>query len=314
VLGTRETSTAYARGRCALRRGLAGGAFALAAVIGAPATAVGGYGGEPPPSAPPPPMSASGPMYPAGGAIQGQAALAQLALYQQYLLYVAVASTPPAKGPPPDVGQYFTNGAVVTTVPSASQPGGAYFANGAEATRLPLTPSVGSAAASAAPPARSAPLPSFWWVEPDGKQAAPPPPPSAAPSPPPSPAGQPLAPAPEAESPGAPMSFEEWLQSMGAVIPEAQAAEESSPVPTDEEAAPVAEPSATANDVRQRGTYAAREKPRERVATSGTSKGLAAVIFGAFGVGLLMGVLAMRRARVAMGTRSGGAAGEIAQR
>ncbi len=96
------------------------------------------------------------------------------------------------------------------------------------------------------------------------------------------------------------MSFEEWLQSMGAVLPEseAQAAEEPPAIPADEEAAPVAEPSATVNDVRQRVSYVAREKLRERAPAPRSSKGLAAVILGAFGVGLLLGALAMRRARL----------------
>jgi hypothetical protein len=90
------------------------------------------------------------------------------------------------------------------------------------------------------------------------------------------------------------MSFEEWLQTMGASVPEAEAAEGE---PTLAEAALVAEPSATANDVRERATYSPPEKPREHVAASAASRGWAALLVGSFAVGLLFGGLAMWRVR-----------------
>jgi hypothetical protein len=41
---------------------------------------------------------------------------------------------------PPDVSQYFVNGAAVTTVPKEGQPGSQYYVNGAAATTVPSAP------------------------------------------------------------------------------------------------------------------------------------------------------------------------------
>jgi hypothetical protein len=67
-------------------------------------------------------------------------------------------------------------------------------------------------------------------------------------------------------------------------------------VPAIAEAALVAEPSATAYEVRQRASYALPEK-RERIATSNTSRGWTALLVASFAVGLLLGGLAMWRTR-----------------
>ncbi len=264
---------------------------------------IGNYGSAPPPGAPPPPSGLSGPTaLPTSGAnaaLLGGAAVAQAAAYQQYLLYVATMSPQAREGAAANAAQYFTNGAALTTVPSAG-PGAAYFSNGAETTRLP--PAASAAPAASAPtgaPAPSTALPPWWWSEPAPPAAsAPVPPPAAsaiAPPPPPAPA--------ETDEPA--MSFEEWLRSMGASIPEAQAAaaEVTPPpppnAPAESEAPVVAEPSSTANDVRPRASYALRQKTRERAA-HGAIGNLGVLVGAAFAVGLLIGGLAMRRARNAL--------------
>ena len=136
------------------------------------------------------------------------------------------------------------------------------------------------------------------------------------------------------------MSFEEWLRTMGAAAQpqqegqpqqEAQSQQEGQPqqeaqpqpeapqapaatptteeapvaeppaTPTTEEEAPVAEPAAAANDVRWRVSYPLPEKTRERAGIRGAARGLVGFVVGAFAVGLLLGALVMRRARLALG-------------
>jgi hypothetical protein len=267
--------------------------------------------------APTTPATAPGQQVPAsaGAAYQGGAALAQVAAYQQYLTYLALAregALGPNPGPNP--AQYFTNGAAVMTVPSSGQPGSAYFSNGAEATRLPAPASAAAAAASASaspPPAASA-LPPYWWTgattaTPAAPPPAPAPAPAAVPAPPPAPASA------EATTEGPVMSFEEWLLSMGA-RPEAETPQTPPEVAAEETEAPVeapiaVEPAAAAFEVRPRVSYAPPEKARERAETSSGSKGLAAFVLGAFAVGLLLGGLAMWRAGLGMGPPGGAASG-----
>ena len=106
------------------------------------------------------------------------------------------------------------------------------------------------------------------------------------------------------------MSFDEWLQSMGITLPEAQAAESAPPALADTEPSPiVAEPSATALDVRQRTTFDLPEKTRARVATNGSS-GVEVFALGAFAVGLVAGALAMRRTRMGVPPTRGTTPGE----
>jgi hypothetical protein len=242
----------------------------------------------------------------AGAAYQGGAALAQVAAYQQYLLYLSLAregALGPNPGPNP--AQYFTNGAAVTTVPSAGQPGSAYFSNGAEATRLPPPAPAAAAAPSAAaalpPPAGSA-LPPFWWTG----SSAPPAPATAAPPPVPAPSAAPAPAEPPTQGPV--MSFEEWLLSMGAQPP-AEPAEQVPEIAAAEMEAPIVEPAENAYEVRKRATYAPPEKARERAATNEGSRGLASFVVGAFAVGLLLGGLAMWRAGFRMGPPGGAASG-----
>jgi hypothetical protein len=267
---------------------------------------------SPPPSIPTPAqVSGAG----AGGVTPAEATLAQVAAYQQYLLYLNVANSQPrasganaaqyfnngaAVTSVPSAGQpgaaYFSNGASATSVPSAGQPGAAYFANGAEATRLPSVPAAAPYASPA--PSASAPLPPGWWTEPAT------PPAKTAPSSSPPSAPPPAAVAATMQEPA--MSFQEWLRTMGATAPQTQAPETPEPpeapalAALEEEAPPVAELSTTANDVRQRASYPvrAREKSRERVAKR--APGPLGIIAGAFAVGILLGAVVMRRARVAL--------------
>ena len=134
--------------------------------------------------------------------------------YARYLQYVQVLNyqaAHPSAGA--DAAQYFTNGASITTIP-ASGPGSAYFTNGAEVTALPPPlPTVAPAPATLPPlpnPRASTSASPWWWGEtlpPAAQSAAPPP------LPPPAPLAPPLA-EPPAAAPA--MSFDEWLQSMGA--------------------------------------------------------------------------------------------------
>jgi hypothetical protein len=262
----------------------------------------------------------------AGGVTPAEATLAQVAAYQQYLLYLNVAKNqPPGAGA--NAAQYFNNGAAVTSVPSAGQPGGAYFSNGASATSVPSAGQPGAAyfsngaeatrlaplAPTATPPpspapASSAPLPPGWWTEPAtpaGKTA-----PASAPPSAPAPAAAPVVATMQEPA----MSFQEWLRTMGATAPQVAAPETPEPpeppalAAMEEEAPPVAELSTTVNDVRQRASYQvrAREKTRERIAKR--APGPLGIIGGAFAVGILLGAVVMRRARVAL-QHSGNAPG-----
>jgi hypothetical protein len=94
------------------------------------------------------------------------------------------------------------------------------------------------------------------------------------------------------------MSFEEWLRSMGADVQEA-ALPESPPSLTSAEVerAPIAEPSTTVVDVRQRASYLVREKPRAHGAAATDSSGRVSALIGTFAAGLLLGALVMMRPR-----------------
>jgi hypothetical protein len=92
-----------------------------------------------------------------------------------------------------------------------------------------------------------------------------------------------------------PMSFETWLESMGADEPQAAAIPASPAIASAD--TPVAEPSEDSNDSRPRATYELPEKPRERTVVRKTSGRLAAMIAAGFAVGALFGALAMRSAR-----------------
>ncbi len=262
---------------------------------------------------PSPPSQISPPPPSAGAAIQGEAMWAQLAAYEQYLLYLSLANKQP-NAPTPDVTQYFRNGAAVTTVPSAGQPGSAYFnngaavtsvpsagqpgsayfTNGAEATNFPLTPLAPSAAPPPPPPPPPFESPPWWWKEPESSAASAATEP-AAPSPGP--------PATEVLIEGPPMSFEVWLRSMGAAARSAEGSERRATITAPEAAAPpVVEPSAIAYDERQQAIYPLPEKPSER--TLGiASRRLGALVAGAFCLGLLLGALVMRRRRPRLAPR-----------
>jgi hypothetical protein len=275
-------------------------AVALLGSFDAPAQAqqvtitIGGYGGAPANAAPPPYAT----QQPAGNggtsALQGQAAWAQAAAYGRYMQYLAVLNYQATHGgalpPGPDAKDYFTNGATVTTVPSAG-PGAAYFNNGSEATVLPPTPAPTAAAPvtpSPAPQASSSASP--WVVVYQNPSPAPPPPVSAASSPPPPPA-EPVA---EAHAPPIAMSFEDWLRSMGIDPQEASAEPQPSLTSAEVPVTAMAEPSAEANEVRARASYDRPEKPRVRVAaSSGSGWGLT----GAFAAGLVLGGVAVLRLR-----------------
>jgi hypothetical protein len=175
---------------------------------------------------------------------------------------------------------------------------------------------------SAAPPPppaapESKPLPPWWWTEPTAatsaatKPASSPPSPAAAPSPPPASA------AAMATLQEPAMSFQEWLRTMGAVEPQPvppPVAEEPPPEPTpgepDEAVALLAEPSETANDVRVRASYPLRQKTHERTAAK-RGPGPLGIVLGAFGVGLILGALAMRRARLPVGAPESATPGRL---
>jgi hypothetical protein len=212
--------------------------------------------------------------------LQDEAAWALAVQYEQYLLYLSLATHQGTQAP--DYGQYFSNGAAVTSVPSAGQPGSAYFTNGAEATLLPL-----------AAPTALAPLPAPPEAAPSAASSTretPEPMPTSPTSPIPAAAGAVVR---DVWVEGPPMSFEEWLRSMGATTPGAEGAR---PAPTVAAAGlTVAEPAASANDARQRTSFAPAEKPSERVVVSGEARRLAVPMACAFALGVLLGVLAMLR-------------------
>ena len=255
---------------------------------------------QPAPPAPisPPPQSAS-------AAVQGEAAWAQLAAYEQYLLYLSLVSSQP-NAPKPDLSQYLNNGAAVTTVPSAGKPGSAYFSNGAGVTSVPSPGQPGSdyftngaevtkvpwntgSPTLPPPPAPSASAPTPWWL---------PEAPASSPA-----AESSAAPAQSAETnavEGAPMSFEAWLRAMRASVP--GGSEETQALATEEKATPpVSEPTAVAYDERRRETYPPPEKPAEHATRASTKLGI--FVAGAFALGLLLGALATRRARPRASTR-----------
>jgi hypothetical protein len=92
------------------------------------------------------------------------------------------------------------------------------------------------------------------------------------------------------------MSFEDWLQSMGADVREAVATDPSL-TSAEVETAPLAGPSAAVLEVRPRVVSALREKSRERVVAPGGSSDVIVAMAGTFAAGLLLGALAMRRPR-----------------
>jgi hypothetical protein len=259
---------------------------------------------------------------PNANALQGQTAWAQVAAYEQYLLYLSLVSSQPSAAP--DVGQYFRNGAAVTGVPAAGQPGSSYFSNGAAVTSVPHAGQPGSSyfsngAAVTSVPSGSQPGSGYFT---NGAEATrfpltvptvPPPPPqaprqpapssrtaeSAAPTIPPAvPALTPAArSAPEVWVEGPPMSFKEWLQSMGGA-PESEAPTgplAAASISTEETS--VEEPYATAEGLQQRAHFALPERPREPVAASAAARRLFGPMLGAFALGLLLSALVMLRMR-----------------
>ncbi|MGO9707624.1 MAG: hypothetical protein ACLQBL_02095 [Polyangiaceae bacterium] len=250
----------------------------------------GGYGQ---PSSPPPAQAAASaqPIPPSANlmTLQAEVTLAQVAAYERYLQYVAL--TQGARSGSNDAAQYFTNGAAATTVPTTGQAGSAYFTNGAEATRVPAPATPAPLPQPAAARAAPAPLAPFWWVEGETPSSAPAPAP--APDSPPPPVVEPTE-----TRPIAAMSFEEWLESMGANVEESADESPQSPQSSDEEPAVLTQPSAAVLEVRQRVPPTLREKPRERLAESSSSDGLIAAMIGTFAAGLLLGVLAMKRPRL----------------
>jgi hypothetical protein len=104
------------------------------------------------------------------------------------------------------------------------------------------------------------------------------------------------------------MSFDEWLQSMGAESVAAAAPQEgplsAESAETDIDEAPLSEPLATAFEVRPRTSFALPEK-RDRLALGAGSRSTGGTIAWAFAAGLLLGALAMLRPRLRL--RSGGA-------
>ena len=252
---------------------------------------IGGYappaGGAAQPAAPQP--TATG----ASSGLQGPAAWAQIAAYGRYMQYLSVLNYQSTHGgalpTPADTKEYFTNGATVTSVPSAG-PGAAYFTNGSEATALPSAGALPSAAAAAPPP--QPPGQSPWVVvyqNPSPPPAAPTPAVAQPPAPP-----EPVA---EVHAPPTAMSFEDWLDSMGLDKPPPAAESKPSLTSAEVEAAPLAEPSAAANDVRERVVYKVPEKPRARAAVASSGWGGAVGLTAAFSAGLILGGLAVLRLR-----------------
>lgn len=291
-----ERGTQPRRGSRARRLRLAGVVLVLSSLGGAARAqqvtiTIGGYGAPPSGAAQPaaPQPAASG----MASGLQGPAAWAQIAAYGRYMQYLSVLNYQSTHGgalpAPAETKDYFTNGATVTSVPSAG-PGAAYFTNGSEATALPSASPPPSAAA--APPPPQPPGQSPWVVvyqNPSPPPAAPAP---AVAQPPPPP--EPVA---EVHAPPTAMSFEDWLESMG--LDRAPPASESKPTLTsaEVEAVPLAEPSAAANDVRERVAYKVPEKPRARAAVGSSGGGGALGITAAFSAGLILGGLAMLRLR-----------------
>jgi hypothetical protein len=254
----------------------------------------------PPPAAPPAQTPSS-----AGAALQGEATLDQIAAYQQYLLYLSTVSSQPAASSSQDVGAYFRNGAAVTSVPSPGQPGSAYFSNGASVTSVPAAGQPGSAYFSngaevtrlplAAPTAPTAP-----------PQLAGPPRSSVPATPPPTSSSPVLAASPlsstaptETLIDGPVMSFEAWLQSMGAPVESERETTPGPPYGVAYADRSLAEPTADADEARTRATYELPEQTPERgvIARKTWRGGLVAILGGTFAIGLLLGALAMRRTR-----------------
>jgi len=271
--------------------------IAVAMSVVAFATAASGQ--APPPAAlAPPPMSAA-------AALQGEATYAELAAYEQYVLYLALVSNQSAPGPAPDLSQYFSNGAAMTAVPAAGQPGSSYFSNGAVVTSVPPAGQPGSAyfsngaevtsprltGAPRPPQPPPAPVEATPWTPIEEPIASMPP----APVPPPAPAPAVVT------TEGTPMSFEAWLGTIRLAVGDTEAsggATAAAPaVGVESEALPIVEPAATANDERQRATYSLPEKPAEHAIVSRHSRRFAALVTGAFAVGLLLGALLMRTRR-----------------
>jgi hypothetical protein len=283
--------------------GLGAGILLRAATAGAAPPQVkiylGGYGQPSPQPSQSAPAASSAPSASAANAasFQNQAAFVQGVAYERYLQYVAAVQA--SRMAPGDATQYFTNGASVMTVPSAG-PGSAYFTNGAEAARGGTAPTAPAAAAAPppvppAPPSLppAAPLAPFWWVDSPTAAAPPSPPPAAAPASPPAPA----APPPAEERPAeAAMSFEDWLQSMGADVREDESEPSPAPPPpADTEPSLLAEPSAAAYDVRPRASHPLREKLRERAPQQEGGPQPLVLMLGTFAAGLGLGALAMKR-------------------
>ena len=265
---------------------------------------VGGYGQSPsaPRTQPTSGQQAGQSSAPIPGVLQAEVTIAQVAAYERYLTYMALANSSSSRPTQAEMAQYFSNGAAATTVPSsAEQPGSAYFANGAEATRVPAPaasaqplppsqPSQPSQPIQPGPAPASAPLAPFWWVE--GMTPAPSPAPSF-------PASSLPPPAPEAEEhPAQAMSFEDWLQSMGANVGEAPSEPPPALTSAEVEGAAITEPSAAVLELRPRTESVVREKRRERVAAGIVSAGPIGATIATFAAGLLVGALAMMRPRL----------------
>ncbi len=259
----------------------------------------------------PPPAS---PISPQGAAAtrMGAQTVDQAAAYDQYMLDLSVANGQ-SSGPLPD--GYFQNGAAVTSVPSAGQPGSAYFTNGAAVTSVPSAGQAGSgyftngAAATrlplSAPSAQGAQPPS---QAPDSRPASPAPtePPAVSLAEPTAPPQPPVVPT---RVDGPPMSFEAWIESMGAaVLPDGD--ESTASRTFNGEPLAFDEPYAAATGEGTRASYALPEKEGDRTVAreaarasreSRTARTLrlgAALIGASFAIGLLLGALGMWLARI----------------
>jgi hypothetical protein len=95
------------------------------------------------------------------------------------------------------------------------------------------------------------------------------------------------------------MSFEAWLQSMGAPVESERETTPGPPYGVAYADRSLAEPTADADEARTRATYELPEKTPERgvIARKTWRGGLVAILGGTFAIGLLLGALAMRRTR-----------------
>ena len=255
---------------------------------------MGGYG-QPARGPAAQPVASVPPSAPSPSLVQAEVTIAELAAYNRYLQYVALTSSGATRPTQAEMAQYFSNGAAATTIPSSTGKLGLRTTRMARRRRgcqprprrsRPAT----EPCVPGEPAARRGSTRAVLVGRRDDARTEPRAVPRSSPPPPP--------PAPEPEArPVEAMSFEEWLQSMGAEVQEAPSRSIPSLASAEVETAPIAEPSSTVVEVRQRVSSLVREK-RARSRRRGHG-------FGRKGGradrnvrrGLLLGALVMMRPR-----------------